>query len=294
MIKQIMFPYNKVKAGSRVVLYGAGNIGRGIYNENLRSCYCNIVAIADKMCGKVIDNITVIEPREIESVEFDYIIICTIDGYQEEMCQQLFDIKIPQEKIVCVDSFIEPTAEVKDYSVMIDAFHYLMINERYRDISLETNPEVFQWYRNHNNWLIDTNNIIELLLKGYNALEPVFQIIDDDNRYIGTIDRKVIQILLELQETNIGECTIRDICEKCVLNHIAINQASDISLSVCGMYKRFREEPELTEIPLTKEGILEDVIRRTDFNAFFAKDNVTETKVYLSGRFRDFNKYGGG
>lgn len=292
-VKKIMFPYDRVKPNSKVIIYGAGNIGKGIYRENQRSHFCNIIAVADKACGKFIGGIETINPKEIIAIDYDYIILCALAAAQEEMCQQLYDMNVPQGKIICVDSLMESVAEVKECSFMADAFHHLMMEEKYRNISLENHPEMFQWYRNRSNWLIDTDNITKLLLRGYDVLEPVFQIIDKDNQYVGTIDRSVIQFLTKIVVKNIGECTIRDICEECSLNQLTINRASDTSISVCNMYKRFREEPELTEIPLTKDGFLVDVIRRIDFNAFFAENNVTENEAYLSSRYRDWVRIGG-
>lgn len=71
------FPFDKIPQGSKIVLYGAGAVGKAYY-YSLKGCdYASIVAWVDKNReNKIKNGYHVIHPQEIESIQFDYIIIC--------------------------------------------------------------------------------------------------------------------------------------------------------------------------------------------------------------------------
>ena len=48
MAMEFMFPYHMFPQGSRVVIYGAGNVGRLIYRQAVHDGYVKIVGIVDR------------------------------------------------------------------------------------------------------------------------------------------------------------------------------------------------------------------------------------------------------
>lgn len=74
--KMWQLPYRNIPFGSRIVLYGAGDVGRDYYNAVVDSKYCVIVAWADREYEKF-DNMEmeIINPLRIIEFEFDYVLI---------------------------------------------------------------------------------------------------------------------------------------------------------------------------------------------------------------------------
>jgi len=48
MAEQFLFPFSHIEKDAKIVLYGAGNVGRQFYDQILNSKYCNIVLWIDK------------------------------------------------------------------------------------------------------------------------------------------------------------------------------------------------------------------------------------------------------
>ena len=46
-MKYAKFPYEKIEKKSRVVLYGAGRVGRSMYEQNKIESHCEIAGIVD-------------------------------------------------------------------------------------------------------------------------------------------------------------------------------------------------------------------------------------------------------
>lgn len=71
-----VFPYDKIPSKSRIVLYGAGVVGKSIYKALKESQYCNIAGWVDKDYSKYREKGLLVEaPSQIKNMEFDYILI---------------------------------------------------------------------------------------------------------------------------------------------------------------------------------------------------------------------------
>lgn len=98
----VVFPFQYVSKNSRVVLYGAGLLGRKYIEQNSRYNFCNIILWVDKnvtiglYSGYSIEN-----PEVINLYLFDYVVIA-IDNYfvAMEAREYLCKLDIPQEKII--------------------------------------------------------------------------------------------------------------------------------------------------------------------------------------------------
>lgn len=71
--KLYLFPFNKVPQGVRVILYGAGNVGKAYFEQIKKINYCEIIAWVDQ--NEQIGDERVSSIQEIYDRKFDYIVI---------------------------------------------------------------------------------------------------------------------------------------------------------------------------------------------------------------------------
>ncbi len=91
---QFLFPFQSVERHGRVVLYGAGGVGRQYYRQILHTGYCEVVLWADKRAKQLLDMpYTVSLPEQIYHIDYDQIVICVME---EEMAD---DIKKELERM---------------------------------------------------------------------------------------------------------------------------------------------------------------------------------------------------
>lgn len=95
-----LFPFDKVKRSSQVVIYGAGRVGQEYYEQVEKLKYCNIVLWIDKNY-KNIHNYKVYDINKIFDVEYDYIVIAnTSKDMKIAIKNKLMNIGIPESKII--------------------------------------------------------------------------------------------------------------------------------------------------------------------------------------------------
>ncbi|MBQ9361057.1 MAG: glycosyltransferase family 2 protein [Lachnospiraceae bacterium] len=111
--KLYLFPYDRIEKSSRVVLYGAGNVGRDFRVQIANGNYCRLVATVDKNYAK---QRGVLPPSSLKDLEFDYIIVATCN--EELSASILIDLKtnvnISDERIVTVEGMEPISLRVKD------------------------------------------------------------------------------------------------------------------------------------------------------------------------------------
>lgn len=100
-----MFPFRKVPVDSRVVLYGAGHVGR-VYRHQIRlSQYCRLAAWTDAAYSREeLKRLGVISPDAIRSLNYDLIVVA-IENTEivNAVKDRLMEMGIPEEKIVFAD-----------------------------------------------------------------------------------------------------------------------------------------------------------------------------------------------
>ena len=91
-----LFPFEKVKKGSRVVLYGNGNVGNQFLRQINQTQYCEVVALCDRTVSK---EITPIE--NIANISFDYVIIAiSSEIARDEVIAKLTKIGVDKNQII--------------------------------------------------------------------------------------------------------------------------------------------------------------------------------------------------
>lgn len=92
-------PFTKIKRGSKVILYGAGDVGNDFKEQIEATNYCTLILWVDKNYQQKGEGIRA--PEEIKSKEFDYILIAI---YNEkavaETKQYLKGLYIAEEKMI--------------------------------------------------------------------------------------------------------------------------------------------------------------------------------------------------
>ncbi len=96
------FPYNKIPKNSKIILYGAGAIGKMYFYQIISSQYCKLVAWADRKHQNIDnENSLLISIHNIPKYDFDYIIISIHNPDKaHEIQSTLVSAGIDKEKII--------------------------------------------------------------------------------------------------------------------------------------------------------------------------------------------------
>lgn len=99
---RFLFPFRKVKKGSLIVLYGAGEVGNSFYKQIQITNYGIVVLWADKNYKALRSKgIEVSDPKYIEDAVFDVIIIANEKKKTaEQIAASLRELGIPENKII--------------------------------------------------------------------------------------------------------------------------------------------------------------------------------------------------
>lgn len=94
------FPFHRIKAGVKIVLFGAGEEGKS-YSSQVNSLkYCDIVKWVDPL-WESIGAENVVSPDIIDEVEYDYIVIATMqEKYAKEIKLSLLKAGVDEGKII--------------------------------------------------------------------------------------------------------------------------------------------------------------------------------------------------
>lgn len=96
------FPFEKVKKGSSIVLYGAGRAGRDLYEQAVSSAFCRIVLWVDQNYMEKEEKI--VSPVEVRNAEYDFIVIALSGKNKvEEVKHYLLSYGINENKFVTID-----------------------------------------------------------------------------------------------------------------------------------------------------------------------------------------------
>lgn len=101
MAMEFLFPYHLFPEGSRVAIYGAGNVGRTIYRQAIHDNYVNIVGIVDRNAeGMEETDIPAESVGNLFQMNYDYILLAIRSSKAAEGAKKaLVDMGIPEGKI---------------------------------------------------------------------------------------------------------------------------------------------------------------------------------------------------
>lgn len=99
-----LFPYEKVKPNTNILIYGAGIVGMEYLKQMLITHYCNVIGFVDKKYKEYTSfKVPVYSPNDIAKLEIDYVVIAVSTGvYVNEIKRVLFGQGIDEDQIVCI------------------------------------------------------------------------------------------------------------------------------------------------------------------------------------------------
>lgn len=77
-----MFPYEKVRGGAKIIIYGAGMVGKSYFRQIRHNHYCNLIAWCDKNNGMEYKGFMISSFDSVMNEECDYYVIANLH-YEE-------------------------------------------------------------------------------------------------------------------------------------------------------------------------------------------------------------------
>ncbi len=99
-----LFPYDRVSNDIKVIIYGAGNVGRSFYSMIKEDKYCKCEHVVDSNYQNFLGSEILIEnPYLIPSWDYDFVLVCVLsDKIKQEIKDTLLKIGINEEKIITI------------------------------------------------------------------------------------------------------------------------------------------------------------------------------------------------
>ena len=98
-----MFPYEKIPYQSRIIIYGAGLVGKSYYRQIKENHFCEIVLWVDQSYENIsCEKYKVFNPKNILGVMYDYIVIAMVNYESiEDIANELVEkYLIPKYKLI--------------------------------------------------------------------------------------------------------------------------------------------------------------------------------------------------
>lgn len=101
---EYLFPFEKIPKNSRVVIYGAGELGQSYYKQLVSTGYCDVVGLVDKNYKQYRDTaLKVNNPLDIKGMEFDFVVVAVKGkALLPEIYRVLDELDVARDKIVYV------------------------------------------------------------------------------------------------------------------------------------------------------------------------------------------------
>ncbi len=105
-METMLFPFEKIKVNSRIIIYGLGMVGKQYWLQLNKSRYCEVVLWVDRAWDRLRNSIIDIKPVEeifnLNEREYDYLVVA-IENEQLSITikNELIDRGVPEEKIIC-------------------------------------------------------------------------------------------------------------------------------------------------------------------------------------------------
>ncbi len=115
-----MFPYEKIPLKSRIVLYGAGMVGKSYYRQIQKNYFCEIVLWVDKSHKSLSNSkYKIMNPEMINDVDFEYLLIAVLQfEAAKKIAENLVEVyHIDPKKIVVYEpKRISKFVDLDDYN----------------------------------------------------------------------------------------------------------------------------------------------------------------------------------
>ena len=99
-----LYPYPRVKKGSRIILYGAGLYGQRLYSWIQRTGFCEVVALVDQNWKELCrQGVPAEAPDKIETLQYEHIIITCSFARTRKAIYDYLKQKTSEDKIQVMD-----------------------------------------------------------------------------------------------------------------------------------------------------------------------------------------------
>lgn len=94
-----IFPFDKIRYGEKIVIYGAGNIGKLYMNQLNQLNYCKVILWVDREYQEMEEQIK--SPELIVNIEFEHLVIAIANIYvRKQIYEYLINMGISDNKII--------------------------------------------------------------------------------------------------------------------------------------------------------------------------------------------------
>lgn len=102
LMQEYVFPFHKIPKDARIVLYGAGNVGKIYAHQIRRTGYCEIIFWVDRDYQKPeLQALGVAAPERLRQGEYDFVVIAVAnDGVIKTIMNVMDKMRIPRDKII--------------------------------------------------------------------------------------------------------------------------------------------------------------------------------------------------
>lgn len=115
-----LFPFPKVKKGSRVIIYGAGTYGQRLYKYLTETEFCIVAALADRNYVELNkQGIPAVSPEDISNYDYDAIVIASSFAKTRNAIYRDLIAVFPKEKVHVMDeSLIKSKDTLKAFGLL--------------------------------------------------------------------------------------------------------------------------------------------------------------------------------
>ena len=281
------FPYEDIKQGEKVILYGGGNVCKSFLEQIEVNDYCKVIAITDRDFENIKINfkldLPIIAPNEIAKYGYDKIIISVVNG-KEEIAKFLENVGVKASKIVSKNfAKFDIVSDTAEYNVIRTVFDVLQIeNPSYIDagachphLSSNTMPFYQKGSRGVN---IEANVLLKSEFEKYRP--------EDINLFVGLAKEQGEMILYRANNPFLNTLS-KDATKWHIEHHnakylskevIKVTTLNDIVNEYCnGQFLDF--------LDIDIEGLDEEVLRSVDFS------NSSPLLINTEGYMPTFNKF---
>ena len=101
---KFVFPYQRIPYGSKIIIYGAGDLGNAYLVQLQQNGYCDIIAVADQKYKNSTNPIEIV-PDAIIGLQFDYIVVSVVNKMVADSIRNyLMNLGVEESKIVVGES----------------------------------------------------------------------------------------------------------------------------------------------------------------------------------------------
>lgn len=219
-------------------------------------------------------------PDCLPDMQFDYILVSVGDETFGSVYSSLAEWGIFKDKIAVID--IGAKLGLDTDVPLDDSFHWFIADNQNWDKTVRDYSDDLSGRDIMTNCIRSHRTAAELLLKGYQSENAIFHVIDEHDKYIGSVSREAIRGLSFVCADHIENWSVADILSELDRNGMNTDFSATMEhkiLDLRGLMQKFGE------IVILENGKINRLIRRIDFYSMFCKPTINDGGLYIANRF---------